>query len=94
MGWDYPIAAGLLAADIFDEALLSELFEGTVDGGLGDVEVICDVRALAVRVRVDVFEYELGVFPLFRLRVSFLLVDDFYGFFQILSFVWFFLSAF
>jgi len=59
LGWDYPIAAGLLAADIFDEALLSELFEGTVDGRKRYMEVICDVGAFAIGMEVDIGEDRL-----------------------------------
>ena len=53
LGRDYPVAAGLLAADIFDEALGFELGEDTVDGGEGYVEVFRDVGAFAVGMFAD-----------------------------------------
>ena len=47
------VPAGLLGADVLDEALGFELGEDTVDGGKGYVEVIRDVGAFAVGMFAD-----------------------------------------
>ena len=63
----HPVAAGLLAADILDEAFFLQLGEDTVDGGKGGVEVIHDIGALAVGMGLDKLKNALGVLFLLHL---------------------------